>query len=901
MLDVTQQVADADVDRQAGRLAEASASYLLVVAASPANLRALVGLGLIAKKEGDRERALSFFRQASAHHPREIWPRAELGLLLREMGRRDEAELVLRTCLDDSACPSDLRPTLLVPLGCLVRERRDLASAAELFQEAVSIRPGFRWAQIELGRTLTKLRRFDEAELAFREVLQGEPTDLEALTNLGSVARNRGDRIEALTRFRRAVEAHPHAVEAQAEVAVELSIVGRLREAADAYRTVLKMSPQHPWAWLGLGHVLRRLGDRGQAKIAFSQAAATDPNNIAARLECATEARDTGELDEAVSTIHGILKDSPLCAAAHLSLAQTLLRKGDRKAGLLALQAASGLAPDDTQILVELSDCHRQLGDHAAAIDVLRAALKVNPESAAALNKLGDLFVSEYPEQALEYYRQAAVSNPTSPSPYVGISAALMELGKLEDALWELDNAGQQCGSQPALIIRRSEIMRRLGRTDLASTILRTGSANHPDSVWLRIRCLQMELALGNLAYVAEDIERIKPETVRERGLWHFCCGQLAETEWRLVDALHHYGCAVNLNPDEAWFHHELARINLLCLELDGARKYLAEYSVLTAGRSRRSANISRTHLGQILDEFLLDASAVAAIRDTMHLGKRERIHTLGSIAVAHPDSTAPSIMFLIAVRQAGFLRATQASGSSSIPRILAQYWDTRNIPSDIVELMKSWRAHYADFDYYLFDDDKAGTFIRDNCSPEVHSAYLRSDHPAQKADLFRLSWLYVRGGYYVDADDRCIARSDSYLPPRAELVLYQEEFGTVGNNFIAVIPRHPVLGCALELAATAINRGDRDVLWLSTGPGLLTRALVQTVTTQSKSLGRWLDRIVILERWEMSKFMTPHCASTYKRTDRHWSRKMFGPRPDRPQVQAKNAARQQLSHTRTG
>jgi len=50
MLDVSQHISRADTDRHAGRFVEAEAGYLTVIALDPANLRALVGLGLIAKK-----------------------------------------------------------------------------------------------------------------------------------------------------------------------------------------------------------------------------------------------------------------------------------------------------------------------------------------------------------------------------------------------------------------------------------------------------------------------------------------------------------------------------------------------------------------------------------------------------------------------------------------------------------------------------------------------------------------------------------------------------------------------------------------------------------------------------------------------------------------------------------
>lgn len=147
----------------------------------------------------------------------------------------------------------------------------------------------------------------------------------------------------------------------------------------------------------------------------------------------------------------------------------------------------------------------------------------------------------------------------------------------------------------------------------------------------------------------------------------------------------------------------------------------------------------------------------------------------------------------------------------------------------------------------------------------------------AKKADLFRLAYLFAEGGYYADVDDRCGAPIATVVPPHARAAFFQDEYGTVGNNFVGAVPGHPIIGLALDLAVEAIARDDRDVLWLSTGPGLLTRAFAQTLARSSLNWGRWLDATVVLERGELARAVRVHCACAYKQTDRHWSRTAFG------------------------
>jgi len=53
----------------------------------------------------------------------------------------------------------------------------------------------------------------------------------------------------------------------------------------------------------------------------------------------------------------------------------------------------------------------------------------------------------------------------------------------------------------------------------------------------------------------------------------------------------------------------------------------------------------------------------------------------------------------------------------------------------------------------------------------------------------------------YVDADNRCLRPISTIVPPNADLVLYQEDLGTIGNDFVAVSREHPVIAYALDLS----------------------------------------------------------------------------------------------------
>ena len=164
------------------------------------------------------------------------------------------------------------------------------------------------------------------------------------------------------------------------------------------------------------------------------------------------------------------------------------------------------------------------------------------------------------------------------------------------------------------------------------------------------------------------------------------------------------------------------------------------------------------------------------------------------------------------AIGRSGAGRRQGGGAASPIPSTIAQYWNTPELPDELVRLRATWQEHNPESACRLFDDAAARSFLERDYAPEVLRAYERAREPAKKADLFRLAYLFAEGGYWVDADDRCGAPLATVVPPHARLALFQEEYGTVGNNFIGVVPGHPVIALALDLAVEAIGRGDQEI-----------------------------------------------------------------------------------------
>src|SRR5260370_8423275 len=101
-----------------------------------------------------------------------------------------------------------------------------------------------------------------------------------------------------------------------------------------------------------------------------------------------------------------------------------------------------------------------------------------------------------------------------------------------------------------------------------------------------------------------------------------------------------------------------------------------------------------------------------------------------------------------------------------STPRTIVQFWhDLGQLPPDVEECVRSWTVwETSGFEHRLFDERTAGASISSSLSARHKRAFERCYHPAMQADYFRLCYVLVEGGIYVDADDVCVGTEIGWL-----------------------------------------------------------------------------------------------------------------------------------------
>ena len=135
--------------RECGRLNEALAILRQILDGRPNHVGALAELGRVRRRQGDRAAALAAFEAAVAGNPSHAGLQAEMAGDLRELGRLDDAEAVLRGVLDRQPQQLDA----LIGLGYVLRRRGDRVASLAMFEAAAAVSPDHTGVKAELART----------------------------------------------------------------------------------------------------------------------------------------------------------------------------------------------------------------------------------------------------------------------------------------------------------------------------------------------------------------------------------------------------------------------------------------------------------------------------------------------------------------------------------------------------------------------------------------------------------------------------------------------------------------------------------------------------------------------------------------------------------------------------
>ncbi len=346
----------ANLQMRLGKNDEALSNYQQSVAlnAGADNVRSYLGISVILEEKGDSAKALEYLEQAAELSPQNALIQTRLLGYYEDLNELDKAIKTARTIIP--LAPQDRN--IVRRLGIIYFSADSLEQADSIFTTLLDQGDDNVINRFYLGRVLFLEKKFKEAAVSFRRVIDMADSVSDGWLNLGLVYHEMDSNNLEIATYEKALD-HMHNLEDSVRV---MFILGSAldnnhdqKRAAEIYEQILKLKPDHAPSLNYLAYMLAVNGER---------------------------------LDYAEELIKKALKVQPDNGAYIDSYGWILYKKGDYKRALEELLRANQLIENDPTVLEHVGDAYKALGDSTNARFYWERAIKIAPDNQAVKEKL---------------------------------------------------------------------------------------------------------------------------------------------------------------------------------------------------------------------------------------------------------------------------------------------------------------------------------------------------------------------------------------------------------------------------------------------------------------------------------------------------------------------------------
>jgi tetratricopeptide (TPR) repeat protein len=259
---------------------------------------------------------------------------------------------------------------LLLTLIASTRAQVKLWQNSEtLFRHTLQVTSNNYLIHNNLGATLAKQGKDEEAFIHFMRSLEINPCYADAHYNLGSLLLRQGKDREAIPHLLVALQIKPDHVQAHNDLGIILTRYGKSKEAMDHFSKAIQFDPTYEEAYFNEGYILLQQKNYVEAIFYFKEVLRINPNNSKAYNGLGVSFLESGSAEKAMDCYHKALEINPNDADTHVNLGSLFIRQGKYQEAILHFTEALRINPNDGEV-------HFTLGMLYLKIDQKELALK---------------------------------------------------------------------------------------------------------------------------------------------------------------------------------------------------------------------------------------------------------------------------------------------------------------------------------------------------------------------------------------------------------------------------------------------------------------------------------------------------------------------------------------------
>ena len=278
-----------------------------------------------------------------------------------------------------------------------------------------------------------RAKRFTQAEEVYRQIIDVNPNQLEAIYGLGMLAQQRGQYQNAEQFFQTALQLQPEAVAIHNSLGFTLQQQDKLEEAVNCYKKALEILPDCMEVRVNLANTLHAQGKLSpEEKVQYA-----DLNQ-----QFALGRQQVSDFKSAELYYRQAIVLQPDLVQAHNNLGEVLQKQGRLNDALISYQQALKIKPDYSYAYHNLGYFFQQQGQFEEAIAAYKKALTIQPDLAITHNNLGNtLKALNRFDAAIESYQQAIKIRPDIDYIHYNLGTVLRDDNQIEAAVQAFEEA----------------------------------------------------------------------------------------------------------------------------------------------------------------------------------------------------------------------------------------------------------------------------------------------------------------------------------------------------------------------------------------------------------------------------------------------------------------------------
>jgi tetratricopeptide (TPR) repeat protein len=317
-----------------------------------------------------------------------------------------------------------------------------LQQAEQLFRQILQADPNQVDALHLLGLIALQTGRDTLALYYLQAAVHLRPDFAEAHNNLGMALQTQGKFAEAVLSHEQAVRLRPDFAEAHNNLGRALQLLGNLAGAVASFQEAVRLRPDYAELHYNLGSVLQQQGKLADAAVCLQEVRRLRPDSPEAHFNLGIVLHRLGKLPDAVACFEQALRLRSDFAEAHNNLASSLQLQGQLDEAVASYGRALRLKPDSAEAHFNLGSALQAQGKFAEAAASYQEALRLRPNYAEARNNLGNTYREQgLTKKAVANLEWALRLRPKSVEAYINLGVALQEQGELAEAAVRFEQA----------------------------------------------------------------------------------------------------------------------------------------------------------------------------------------------------------------------------------------------------------------------------------------------------------------------------------------------------------------------------------------------------------------------------------------------------------------------------